>query len=848
MSHRGAKKRVTANNNKELCEVHVVLLPQHRSKPPHHAALEGEYEGQVNVKQCARHTDITRATLKTNRALSCAPYFVFAFPDCEFAGGGTFTARNGAWCRVERVITTMDEVQLEYLMDEMLHCAHGVLNQRAMVQMGAIVREILQEVQRPVNCSSTLTLISRGGRMLYQRLEMFRIPLLCMLYEYLVPDAHDADQRTALAHCRTEQLVAMYDMVNTRPWDAVWYDPFKLHYGVHPLRQAGYTSAMAKVVVQCTPAMRIAVSIYFRVCQSQADDKHTVFSRIAFADAFPAGMPLADRVTLETDVYNILEARAVTWVEQPRKRFARTQHYVTAHMACHWLERIHTNHVESKREPALRGVRVPCLFPQLTQKQSEIADYIRTHWLTIVEGSPGTGKTSVITWVLSHWRNVMLTGFVGMLVKMLQQRNGGRPEVAHTIHKLMAMNQEMPEVRAWFAKFEVLVIDEFSNVSMQLFANVLSLFPNVCKLVLVGDRHQLKSFECGDAMGDMLHVFGDFCAKRLTENLRVAPALRTLQDVPRHILNNQPERIEAVAPVYFVARPILRTTDDGTIAYQACLSVLTKVANLPGGRSVMNTHCVALYNAGPDGRATINNAMERAWTQLNIINPRHPDRIMLRNNFSVYPGAKIMFTHNYNTPTPNGGAPVSNGELCYVMFATQKKDGGIMLTVTDSQDEDAEVKQVWIHKSTGVAPHHVHPGYASTTYTAQGREFLYVIYWCPNVATTFTQRAHTYVATSRARQALWIVGTPLQLNAVCRVPDRARQTCFRIMLQQCPVFSNAETCCDIVPAVTYTVSPRVPTAQLVCDADKAIACVPVIVIHKKKKSHNDATVSTDSSE
>jgi hypothetical protein len=289
-------------------------------------------------------------------------------------------------------------------------------------------------------------------------------------------------------------------------------------------------------------------------------------------------------------------------------------------------------------------------------------------------------------------------------------------------------------------------------------------------------------------------------------------------------LDNHPERIENAAPVYFVPRPVLRDNDN-TIAFQACLSVLRQIVALPGGRNIMNTHCVALYNAGPDGRVVINTAMERAWAHLGVINQNHPERIILRGKFAVYPGAKIMFTQNYTSPTS-----VSNGELCYVKSVAMCSagSGGTMITVSDSQDDDdadAEVKNVLIHPTRGVAPHHIYPGYASTTYTAQGREFPYVIYWCPNSATLFTQRAHTYVATSRPRLALWVVGSQLQLSAVCRVPDRERQTCFRVMLRQMRCFTDAESCCA-TPCV-YVPSPCVPLRELVCDENKLIPCVPV---------------------
>jgi hypothetical protein len=317
--------------------------------------------------------------------------------------------------------------------------------------------------------------------------------------------------------------------------------------------------------------------------------------------------------------------------------------------------------------------------------------------------------------------------FVGMMVKSLQKRNGHRKEAACTIHHLLAIkkhNADEEAVDKWLGMFEVLIIDEFSNVSMSLFTKLLSLLPNVSKVIFVGDHRQLKPIDCGDPMGDILGAFGSHL---LVDNLRVQPGLQPLQEAPRLITQNRAREIafNPHGPISFVRK-------DGLEYKQVLRGIFSTILTLRNGKSVLNTHIVVLAN---NVRKAINYACEYVWNSLGIVKIPQGGGIRVCGQVRLYVGCKITFTKNYNQtltreygPIKCRSDPVANGELAVITAIRELRHPaeGIQMTIVDTEDknDEPEEKQVWIHPKYGVHPMHVDLGYATTTYKTQGEMYL----------------------------------------------------------------------------------------------------------------------------
>jgi hypothetical protein len=117
--------------------------------------------------------------------------------------------------------------------------------------------------------------------------------------------------------------------------------------------------------------------------------------------------------------------------------------------------------------------------------------------------------------------------------------------------------------------------------------------------------------------------------------------------------------------------------------------------------------------------------------------------------------------------------------LAIVVTVTAIKNGYKLLVLDDTEER----KTVYIDNVTGVKPIHVDLGYATTTYKTQGREFPYIIFWNRTNPQEHWTRAHAYVAVSRGKQRVWIMGTPQEFYTVCDQVEPRRRTIFRHMLR-----------------------------------------------------------------
>jgi hypothetical protein len=825
------------------------LIPERRIVPENVDEFDGYYYGVVLVRACSTRPQLVGATVnaRIHHLLSCTPYVVYRARVCALTSNSPpllIVKKSDPPCQVLALKERVDAVDLMHLTCELKQAcfeespylsAHverimkvDVIPHASLLPPGALA----SLVGVVTTCNNGITNTDAG-----------RLPHASVLYEYLLGPTYEPKQVRVFSRLDATKLATLRTLLCTTPWELVWNAPLRTVHKLRPLREALYYKALTEFRLTPPTHVQLALKIFFDMYRKREVDKHTLFVKSTYSTTFPC-IALEARRELERLTYEYLcggvEGRVVCvnpggedGASPLFESLALWEDHQDAQSALASLERFRGNAFLSS-DPELRGLQVPQLFPPLTERQHEIATRVRSHWLTVVEGLPGTGKTSLITWTFSHYKRVMLTSFVGMMVKSLQKRNGRRPEVAHTIHHLLAVAKYTPGAREWLAWFEVLVVDEFSNVSMHLFAKLLALFPNVRKLVLVGDHRQLKPIECGDPMGDIVGAFGSHL---LRDNLRVVPGLRALQEAPALIAAG-----EAVRVVFTVSGPLTLVPKCGdTIIH----TLFHQILALRDGHKLMNTHIVLLLNSTSDGRHAINRAAEDAWIRLGVLKPptNSRARVEVRYGLSLYPGCKITFLKNYNKPisvTFNGvpkkvvctSAPVANGELAVVRSIEHCKNParGITLLVSDEDDEDPEYKRVWIDSAEGIHPSHVDLGYATTTYKTQGREFPYVVFWNRTDPHDHWTRPHAYVAVSRGKERVWVVGERSEFLRVCSQVDTRRRTVFAALLKESPCAREPTlVCAEPAPMAAWT--------ELVMLTDKKKPCVYTLqeAVEKREK-------------
>lgn len=151
--------------------------------------------------------------------------------------------------------------------------------------------------------------------------------------------------------------------------------------------------------------------------------------------------------------------------------------------------------------------------------------------LVIVSGGPGTGKTSIVIAIL---RVMVRSGIAPDRIKMtaptgraaqrmtesirkgldgVQDTSAGTPDdslvhlEAVTIHRLLGYT---PSHGRFFhhqhnpLSAELLIVDEVSMVDVVLMTKLLQALPKTCRIVLLGDRHQLPSVDAGTVLADLM--------------------------------------------------------------------------------------------------------------------------------------------------------------------------------------------------------------------------------------------------------------------------------------------------------------------------------------------------------
>ncbi|MFQ9859476.1 MAG: AAA family ATPase [Evtepia gabavorous] len=146
----------------------------------------------------------------------------------------------------------------------------------------------------------------------------------------------------------------------------------------------------------------------------------------------------------------------------------------------------------------------------------------------LLTGGPGTGKTTSLRGILSLFDHLQLrtalTAPTGRAAKRLSETCGAE---ASTIHRLLEPRYDSQTGGLTFAHNErepldtdAVILDEASMVDLVLMQALLAALPGGCRLVLVGDPHQLPSVGPGNLLSDLLR------SRRL-------PTLRLTEIFPR---------------------------------------------------------------------------------------------------------------------------------------------------------------------------------------------------------------------------------------------------------------------------------------------------------------------------
>jgi len=139
----------------------------------------------------------------------------------------------------------------------------------------------------------------------------------------------------------------------------------------------------------------------------------------------------------------------------------------------------------------------------LDGRQQQAVQAVGGHGLVLLEGGPGTGKTSTVAAMIAGAQAVApelrihLAAPTGKAAARLRGATGGRLPCT-TLHRLLeSRGGHFGRDRRRPLELDLLVVDEVSMVDLALMEALLEALPPACRLVLVGDPAQLPPIAPG---------------------------------------------------------------------------------------------------------------------------------------------------------------------------------------------------------------------------------------------------------------------------------------------------------------------------------------------------------------
>src|SRR5699024_9050441 len=147
----------------------------------------------------------------------------------------------------------------------------------------------------------------------------------------------------------------------------------------------------------------------------------------------------------------------------------------------------------------------------LSSQQERAVQAAFHHSLSIITGSPGTGKTTVLRAIIEVFRcicpdkTLLLMAPTGRASRRMAESTGVTD--AKTMHSAMGLGGEEGAVADKKVKLldaDLLIVDEFSMVDMWLAQQMFQRVRASCRIVLVGDPDQLPSVGAGQVFASLI--------------------------------------------------------------------------------------------------------------------------------------------------------------------------------------------------------------------------------------------------------------------------------------------------------------------------------------------------------
>jgi exodeoxyribonuclease V alpha subunit len=382
----------------------------------------------------------------------------------------------------------------------------------------------------------------------------------------------------------------------------------------------------------------------------------------------------------------------------------------------------------------------------LGEEQKEAIRTILKNNFSVLTGSAGTGKTTVVKAIIYIYnkffpnRKISLSAPIGKASRNLQEATG---HFAQTNHRLLGFKQNLNNGPGFEynddnkLSYDFYIVDEMSMVDLHMAYALTSAMENRAKVLFIGDINQLPSINAGNVLKDLLD--SKYVPKvELSEIYRQAVNSQIILN--SHRVNNG-EFIEvdhSKEDMYFINK---QTDED--IKSTIIQSVL-RFIDL--GYDVSDLLVLSPIKKGIIGTIELNNELQQ------VLNPKNKNKKEVHHGKRIFRvGDKIMQTVN------DSEKGIYNGDLGIITDIVKEKS-------TNKNGKEVEVDTIYSDfqgtkvKHTRDEWNELELGYSISIHKSQGSQAPIVIIPISKSHYNMLVRNLIYTGMTRAEKKLVLIG------------------------------------------------------------------------------------------
>jgi len=381
---------------------------------------------------------------------------------------------------------------------------------------------------------------------------------------------------------------------------------------------------------------------------------------------------------------------------------------------------------------------------KLSEEQAAAVEMSIGSRFMVLTGGPGCGKTFVLKAIYrvqkALKRTVVLCAPTGLAAKRMTMSIEAQ---AYTLHKTLRIGQGEDGTseggEGALKDVDVVIVDEASMLSLDLFNSLLEAMAPQTRLILVGDVDQLPSVGAGNCLRDIISS-GEVPVSRLTKIFRQSSESPIPTAARAIIEGRKPEFGMTSRTPHLLAKNSLVMLPCQIQTFTELLLPLVKetIPQMYGLDAIKDVQILVPMRRGEAGQEKINRLLQAE------LNPPHPDKDeSKRDDDQVFRvGDKVIQTRN------NYDKDVFNGDLGFIRaIRVVQKKVEIDVAFDDKivRLEDEEVDDLSLC-------------YAMTVHKSQGSEFPLVVIPMFSSYYTMLDRNLFYTALTRASKHAFVVG------------------------------------------------------------------------------------------